>query len=134
MDSFLRKDGDSLTVDTRFAGTRADKNVRGSICNISTENFTPAALTKGVLDGMARELHELYLLMNVKIDGIVGSGNGIRKNKALRESVRKLFGHSLKIPCHTEEAAFGAALFGMISCGCCKNMAEAGNFIKYKVV
>lgn len=134
MDSFLRKEGESLSVDTRFAGTRADKTVRGSICNISTENFTPAALTKGVLEGMARELYELYLRMNVNIGGIVGSGNGIRKNKALAEAVRNLFGYSLKIPCHTEEAAFGAALFGMISCGCCKNMAQAGKFIKYKVV
>lgn len=132
MDDFLKKDEAPLTVDTRFAGTRSDKTVCGSIQNISTENFTPAALTKGVLEGIARELYELYLLMDIPISGIVGSGNGLRKNKALTETVQKIFGASLKIPYHMEEAAFGAALFGMISCGCCKNMAEAGKFIKYK--
>ena len=131
MDEFLKKDEAPLTVDTRFAGTRADKTVRGSIQNISTENFTPAALTKGILDGMVRELYNMYILMNIPVSGIVGSGNGIRKNKALAETVQKIFGASLKIPYHTEEAAFGAALFGMISCGSCKNMEEARKFIKY---
>ena len=131
MDTFLKNDDAPLTVDTRFAGTRADKTVLGSIQNISTENFTPTALTKGVLEGMTRELYELYLLMDMPISGIIGSGNGIRKNKALAETVQKIFGASLKIPYHTEEAAFGAALFGMISCGSCKNMEEARKFIKY---
>lgn len=132
MDEFLKTDGETLNVDTRFAGTRADKTVRGSIRNISAENFTPSALTKGVLEGMVRELYELYLLMDVGISGIVGSGNGIRKNEALMETVQNIFGYTLKIPCHTEEAAFGAALYGMISCGCCKNMADVSKFIKYR--
>ena len=132
MNTFLKNDDAPLTVDTRFAGTRADKTVRGSIQNISTENFSPAALTKGVLEGMVKELYNLYLLMDMPINGIIGSGNGIRKNKALADTIQNIFGSPLKIPCHTEEAAFGAALFGMISCGCCRNMAEAGKFIKYK--
>ena len=131
MDTFLKKDEVPLIVDTRFAGTRADKTVRGSIQNISTENFTPSALTKGVLAGMVNELYDLYLLMDMPISGLVGSGNGIRKNPSLMKAVQNMFGHSLKIPCHTEEAAFGAALFGMISCGSCKDMKEAGEFIKY---
>lgn len=132
MDEFLKKEEEALTVDTRFAGTRADKTVRGSIHNIAEDNFTPAALTKGVLEGMVKELYDLYLLMDMQISGIVGSGNGIRKNKALMEAVKNTFGYDLKIPCHTEEAAVGAAFYGMISFGYCKNMSEAGNFIKYK--
>ena len=131
MNTFLKNEDAPLTVDTRFAGTRADKTIRGSIQNISTENFTPAALTKGVLEGMVKELYDLYLLMDMPISGIVGSGNGIRKNKALAETVQNIFGSPLKISRHTEEAAFGAALFGMISCGKYKNMKEAGAFIKY---
>ncbi len=131
MAELLQKDGEPLRVDTRFAGTRADKMLRGGIYDVSVENFTPTALTKGVLEGMVKELYDMYLSMNVSISGIVGSGNGIRKNKALAEAAERMFGHSLKIPCHTEEAAFGAALYGMIASGLCKDMSEAGKLIKY---
>ena len=131
MYELLQKEGEPLIVDTRFDGTRADKTVRGSIRGISTENFTPSALTKGVLSGMIGELYDMFCAMNVEICGIVGSGNGIRKNKALIEAAQNTFGHTLKIPCHTEEAAFGAALFGMLSCGRLENMKEAGKLIRY---
>ena len=131
MGKFFEEKGDSLSVDTRFAGTRADETIRGSINNISVENFTPAALTKGVLNGMIKELYDMYALMEVDIKGVVGSGNGIRKNKALIKAAEKSFGYSVKIPCHTEEAAFGAALYGMISAGCCRDMCEAGKLIKF---
>ena len=134
MYGLLQKEGEALAVDTRFAGTRADKTVRGSICGISVENFTPAALTKGVLAGMIGELYEMYRSMNVEIGGIVGSGNGIRKNKALIEAAQNAFGYAMKIPCHTEEAAFGAALYGMLSCGRLENMREAGKLIRYTAV
>lgn len=131
MYGLLQKEDEALTVDTRFAGTRADKTVRGSICGISAENFTPAALTKGVLAGMIGELYGMFCSMNVEIGGIVGSGNGLRKNRALIEAAQHTFGHPLKIPCHTEEAAFGAALYGMLSCGRLENMKEAGKLIRY---
>ena len=131
MSTFFEEKGEALTVDTRFAGTRADKTVRGSIQNISVENFTPAALTKGVLEGMIQELYDMFTAMGVNIKGIVGSGNGIRKNKALITATEKRFGYNLKIPCHTEEAAFGAALYGMICAGCCKNVGEARKLIRY---
>ena len=121
----------ALCVDTRFAGTRTDHTVRGAICNISVDNFTPSALTKGVLDGMIKELHDMYKAMHVHISGIVGSGNGIRKNQALIQRAEKMFGHGIKIPLHKEEAAFGAALYGIISAGYCKNMAEAAKRIKF---
>ena len=131
MGTFFEEEGQALAVDTRFAGTRADKTVRGSIHNISVENFTPAALTKGVLEGMVKELHDMFTSMGVNVNGVVGSGNGIRKNKALIAATERSFGYNLKIPYHTEEAAFGAALYGMICAGCCKNISEARKRIRY---
>lgn len=131
MNKFLDEEAESLFVDTRFAGTRADKAIRGSINNISVENFTPTALTKGILEGMIKELYDMYKSMDVSIKGIVGSGNGIRKNKALIKAIEKSFGYNLKIPYHTEEAAFGAALYGMISAGYCQNLSEAGKIINF---
>ena len=121
----------SLTVDTRFAGTRCNADICGSVSGITTENFNPSQLTQGVLEGMASELYGMYKKMNIHKCGIVGSGNGVRKNPALVEIFEKKFGGNMKVPCHLEEASFGAALFGLISCGVFKNAREIQKFIKY---
>ena len=119
-------------VDTRFAGTRKEPEVRGSITNISEENFSPGALAKGVLAGMAEELYVMYRHMNVSRWGLIGSGNGIRKNRRLQDVMEDYFGEKMKIPAHKEEAAYGAALFSLVACGRFKNAAEAQKLIRYK--
>ena len=73
----------------------------------------------------------MYGKMGVTRQEIVGSGNGIRKNRHLINAIEKTFGKKLIIPRHLEEAAFGAALFALISCGKYKNAKEAQNIIKY---
>ena len=107
----------SFKVDTRFAGTRLNSEITGGISGITTENFTPSALTYAVLSGMADELLDMYKQMNVSKSGIVGSGNGIRKNKTLVKIFEEKLGAKMKIPKHVEEAAVGAAMFGMVACG-----------------
>ncbi|MBQ3553254.1 MAG: hypothetical protein IJA08_01025 [Clostridia bacterium] len=121
----------SLLVDTRFAGTRSNAELCGSISGITTENFRPSQLTLGVLEGMARERFDMYQKMSLKKCGIVGSGNGIRKNAALVKMFEEKFDAKMKIPKHLEEAAFGAALFGGVSCGIYKNAKEAQEVIQY---
>lgn len=118
----------SFKVDTRFAGTRLNSEITGGISGITTENFTPSALTYGVLCGMADELLNLYEQMGVRKSGIVGSGNGIRKNRVLVKIFEEKFGAKMKIPKHLEEAAVGAAMFGMIACGKFKNAKEVQIF------
>ena len=120
-----------LSVDPRFAGSRRDPSLRGSISGISTENFTPAALTQGVLRGMVEELHAMVRQMDLPIKGLIGSGNGVRKNPAFAALCEETFGAKLKIPAHLEEAAFGAALFGAICAGHFKNTAEIQKNIRY---
>ena len=134
MDDFLKcniDNIDKINVDTRFAGTRIDPKQRGSISNISVENFTPSMLTYGVLMGMLQELNLLYSSMGVNSTGIVGSGNGLRKNPTLVEIAEKTFGHKVKIPTHLEEAAVGVALFSGVSAGIFPNSFSAQNKIKY---
>ncbi|MBQ8597099.1 MAG: hypothetical protein IJ409_04840 [Lachnospiraceae bacterium] len=123
---------DRLQVDTRFAGTRANPKVRGSITGIGEENFRPGNLTRGVLEGMTEELYRMYRTMQVSAKGLVGSGNGIRRNSKLVEVIEDYFGETLKIPAHKEEAAFGAALFGLVACGRFANGAEAQTLIHYE--
>lgn len=106
MDKMLADKTDTtLRLDTRFAGTRANTNIRGSITNISTSNFTPSDLTVGVLNGMIEELYCLYRSMGEKRSGIVGSGNGVRKNKALVRIAAQIFGSKLRVSLYTEEPA-----------------------------
>ena len=108
-----------LAVSTQFSGTRESPDVRGSITGIGLHNFTPEALSAGFLRGIVEELHQMYTQMGVdsNIVGIVASGNAMRKNPVLRAICADLFGKELLLPLHTEEAAFGAALFGGVSAG-----------------
>ena len=132
MNKMLEKvDTATLKVDTRFAGTRKNPEACGSISGITTENFNPSQLTLGVLEGMATELFDMYKQMHSEKCGIVGSGNGIRKNPALIKVFEELFNSKLKVPDYIEEAAFGAALFGLVSCGIFKNAKEAQKIIRY---
>lgn len=111
--------GSDLLVDTRFCGTRTDPNLRGSITNIGLHNFTPEALSAGILRGMVSELYEMYIAMSPTDEEVftVASGNAMRKNPALRRICAAFFGEMPLIPTHTEEVAFGAALYGGVSAG-----------------
>ena len=106
---------DPLQVVTTFQGTRKDPGLRGSIRNISAENFTPAHLIYGVMEGMARELYDMYRSF-LNSGGtapavIIGSGNGLRKNPHLRRVFEHTFGAPLTLSGNDEEAACGAAIY-----------------------
>ena len=131
MDKMLTESEEVLKVDTRFSGIRGNESIRGSITGISTENFTPTALTRGLLYGMIEELYGMYRDMDCKRSGLVGSGNGIRKNSHLINVAENRFSASIKIPAHTEEAAYGAALFALISSGYFTSSKEAKKLINY---
>lgn len=105
-----------LIVETTFSGTRQEPEKKGIISNIDINNLTMKNLCDGVMNGMVRELFELYQqmtrFMTRKPTKMVGSGNGIRLNKHLAKRFESIFGMTLTIPSNKEEAAFGAALFG----------------------
>ncbi|MCR1839959.1 sedoheptulokinase [Murimonas intestini] len=122
MEGLLRSgnvNGDRLRVDTRFAGTREKPALRGAIENIGTDNFTPAALIQGVLEGMAEELYEMYVsienTIHIPKTKIIASGNGIRKNVFLQEIVSRRFARELYLAEQKEEAACGAAKAGLMA-------------------
>ena len=110
-----------MVVDTRFEGTRAQPQRRGSITGISTETFTPGGLVRGVMRGMVRELYEDYLTMKsglgVRRSRIVASGNGFRKNRPLGRIAAEMFEMELELSAVEEEAACGACMAGIIAIG-----------------
>lgn len=122
-----------LAVDTRFAGTREQPALRGSVQNIGTENFTAQHLILGTMEGIVAELLNMY---NASAHGVrktlVCSGNGLRKNDALRRLFGLRFGMQTVIPAHKEEAAYGAALCAVTAAGLKKDLAQAQALIAYK--
>lgn len=102
-----------------FQGTRQDPTLRGSITGLSVENFTPRHLLWAMLEGMAAELHQLYL-QYCEAGGssvrLVGAGNGLRKNVHLQACFSDLFQQTLVMSSCTEEAAAGAAWFAAMQC------------------
>lgn len=109
---------DCMNVITTFNGTRVNPNLRGSIINISEDNFTPEGLVYGVLDGMAQELYDMFSLiqrgLGIRAEHLVASGNGLRKNKVLQEIFSRKFQAELTLAPYEEEAACGAALSSVL--------------------
>jgi len=125
-----------LEVDTRFQGTRADAGITGSIGGITLGNLTPAALVRGFLRGISGELHGYFLEMTGeeprRFTALVGSGNGIRRNPALREELGRRFALPLLVPRQPEEAALGAALCAAVGLGALPDFARAGAMLEYE--
>lgn len=101
-------------VKTAFAGTRENPAENGSVSGITTANFHPASLIRGVLNGMVDELYGMYQVMqkqtNISCRRLVASGNGIRKNVLLQQILSEHFGMPVEVEKNEEEAAFGAAV------------------------
>ncbi len=116
-----------LNVETLFYGKRSNSTIRGSITDIDSTNFTPEAFALGFDYGMAKELYDFYVEMPVKVNKIVASGNGIRKNETLKNVVGDMFGLPLYLSNIKEEAATGAMLFGALSA---KIIDDITHFVK----
>lgn len=122
----------SLSADCRFCGTRNDPSIRGGFSNVSESNFTPTDFALAVLNGMAGELYDMYKGGGKTARKLVCSGNGIRKNAALRRITSNMFGCEIQIPLYAEEASYGAALAASVACGINLNIDKACELIKYK--
>ena len=133
LDKMLSEKADTSVVgDCRFCGTRSNPSIKGSYSGISENNFTPADFALATLDGMATELFDMYAAADKKASGLVCSGNGIRKNAALRRIVSDKFGCDIKIPFYEEEAAYGAALSATVAGGFSSDIDSACSKIRYK--
>ena len=125
----------TLTVDTRFNGSRENPALTGSITGLTVDTFHPGDLAYGVLRGLCEELYQFYNVLpeNLK-DGshFVGSGNGIRKNPLLQKIASDRFWMKLRIPKYAEEAAYGAVLFSMLASGERETLEDVQRLIRYE--
>lgn len=106
-----------LDVDVSFSGKRFDPECRGAITQIDRQNFTPSALVLGVLNGMCKELLELYQVFPEQKGHVVASGGAVRKNEVLKNLLCRHFEMPISVNVLEEEAATGAALFSAYCVG-----------------
>ena len=103
----------------RNTGRQAPKNPApgGSMTGLTAGNFTLGHMVRAYVAGMALELYRMYeQLPEVLKQGkreIIASGNGIRKNRLLRQEVERLFGLPVRFRDIEEEAAAGAAMWAL---------------------
>ena len=126
---------DGLRCEPFFLGTRSRPELRATWSGMSGTNFTPAHMTRALLEGMAHAFRGGYELIvqhsSSARNRLIGSGNGLRENPLLTRIVAETFGMPLVFPLHREEAAFGAALLAMVGAGLFPDLAAPGKFIRY---
>jgi sugar (pentulose or hexulose) kinase len=125
-----------LRCEPYFTGTRQHPEVRASFAGLSVENFTPAHMTRALLEGMARAfrtggetIREAAARPCVRL---VGAGNGLRENPVLARIIADEFGLPMQFPRHREEAAYGAALLAAVGAGLVPDLPTAGRVIRYE--
>ncbi|MCC3376420.1 FGGY family carbohydrate kinase [Cohnella sp. REN36] len=108
-------------VNPSFYGTRAEPDRRGAIVGLGEANWSPQRLAAGFLAGLADELAAFRDAMPAPLRAAaqvaIGSGNGIRRNPALRRLLRDRLGMPVRLPAAGEEAAFGAAVHAAVAAG-----------------
>ncbi|MBQ6846260.1 MAG: hypothetical protein IJO61_03940 [Oscillospiraceae bacterium] len=113
------KPQDIPEVSPLFQGTRSDPNLRASITGLSADNFTPRHMTWAMLEGMTKELFDMYEKYRQKAGKenkkLIGSGNGLRKNPHFQKIVSEKFEMPLFLSDCEEEAAVGAALYAAMA-------------------
>lgn len=106
-----------LRIAPLLYGSRKGAAPGGSVEGLTPENFTLGDMVRAYVAGMALELFRMYeQLPDALRQGkkeIVASGNGIRKNRLLRQEVERLFGLPVRFRAIEEEAAAGAAMWAL---------------------
>ncbi len=103
-----------LKMVTAFQGKRTDPMMRGSLTNISEDNFRPENLIRATVNGIAQEFFDIYEVIHegtgISFLKLVATGNGVRLNPALQQSLKEIFHAELELSRFNEEAACGAAI------------------------
>ena len=125
---------DGLVCQPLFRGTRRQPHARGELTGVGFDNFTLGHVARAVLQGIADGMYSFYQLAGdarpVEFQRIIGSGNGLRKNRLLAEILAKTFQREVWLPVHEEEAAYGTALLAGSMTGLWPDLQTAGAHIQ----
>lgn len=120
---------EGVKFDPLFTGSRNNPLAKASIHNLTPSTFTPGHLARALFESMAIQLansyHEAIRLGANERSILVGSGNGLKLNSILQESITRALDMPIQIGIHNEEAAIGAALCAAVADGSFTTIAEA---------
>jgi sedoheptulokinase len=132
--AMLTDENHGLVCDPLFRGTRRDPHARAAFSGIGYDNFTLGHVARSVLQGIAAGMYSFYEQAGESrpehLRHIVGSGNGLRKNRLLIEILEKIFQREIRLPIHQEAAAFGTALLAGSSTGLWPDLEAAESKIR----
>jgi sugar (pentulose or hexulose) kinase len=118
-----------------FRGTRRRPELRGVFRGVDAENFTPGNVGRAVLQGIAEGMYSFRETAGELWPGdalrIVATGNAVRRNRLLADSLAQRFSLPVDAPVHEEEAAYGAALLAGAATGLWESLAAAGSAISH---
>ena len=118
-----------VRADPLFTGSRTDPQARGAFRQLTPSTFSPGHMARALFEAMARELADAYRTAVALGAGertrLVGSGNAIKLNPVLRESLEREFGLKLALGAQDEGAALGAALCAAVADGAYDSIATA---------
>jgi sedoheptulokinase len=120
---------EGVRVDPLFTGSRSNPLAKAAVRELTPGTFTPGHMARALFEAMAAQLADSYreaaMLGAGERSILVGSGNGIKLNPVLRESLEAEFGMPIMLGRHNEEAAVGAALCAAVADGSFALIAEA---------
>jgi sedoheptulokinase len=126
--------GDSLLCEPLFRGTRWKPAARGEFRGVTFDNFSLGHVAGAVLRGIAQGMYSFYEQAGdsrpERLDRIIGSGNGLRKNPLLVREISRRFNCPVWFSAHTQEAACGAALLAGAATGLWPDLKTAGENIR----
>jgi sedoheptulokinase len=120
---------EGVVVDPLFTGSRSNPRAKAAIREITPGTFTPGHMARALFEAMASHLADSYReavkLGALERSFLVGSGNGLKLNPVLRESLNTELRMPVQLGQHNEEAAIGAALCAAVADGSFSSMSEA---------
>ena len=120
---------EGVVFDPLFTGSRSKPLAKAAVRELTPGTFTPGHMARALFEAMAAQLADSYREAAKLGAGtrsiLVGSGNGLKLNPVLRESLETELGMSLQLGRNNEEAAIGAALCAAVADGSFKSIAEA---------
>jgi len=120
---------EGVVVEPLFTGSRSNPLAKAAITELTPGTFTPGHMARALFEAMAAQLADSYREAAKLGAGtrsvLVGSGNGLKLNPVLRESLETELGMPIQLGRHNEEAAIGAALCAAVADGSFKSISEA---------
>ena len=108
-------DTGGMEIKASIRETRHGSNFRGRIGGLTEHNFTPAYLTRGLIESMIQELYDEYMLIvekaGLKADEIIGYGMTLHQGEAFQEIFQQKFHLPMQLsPYKDDTVACGAAI------------------------